>query len=50
MELNLRKKYSLNVVAIICNDDVTINIAPEKPLEKSMRLIVIGSTTKLKRM
>ena len=50
MELNLRKKYALNVVAIRCNDDVTINIDPEKPLEKSMRLIVIGSTTKLKRM
>ncbi len=47
MELNLRKKYSINVVAIIQNDSVSISIDPEKPLEASMRLIVIANPARL---
>lgn len=50
MELNLRKKYAINIVALINKDEVTADIDPEKPLDKSMRLIVIGSTSKLKRI
>ena len=47
MELNLRKKYSLNVVAIVSNNAVSINISPEDPLDKDMRLIVIANKNKL---
>ena len=48
IELNLRKKYSLNIVAIMEGDSVTVNIDPEKPLRSSMRLIVIANPARLK--
>ena len=47
LQLNLRKKYSINVVAIIQNDRVSINIDPELPLEETMRLIVIANPAQL---
>lgn len=47
IELNLRKKYSLNIVAIMEGDSVTVNIDPEKPLRSSMRLIVIANPARL---
>ncbi len=46
-ELNLRKKYSINIVAIIENDKVVVNIDPEKPLKKEMSMIVIADTARL---
>ncbi|MGN1313427.1 MAG: potassium channel family protein [Lachnospiraceae bacterium] len=50
LELNLRKKYSVNVVAVIQDKNVCINIDPGKPLEKSMKLIVIGNTSGLNKV
>ena len=50
IELNHRKKYSINVVAIIEDKSVRIYIDPEKPLLHSMRLIVIADRTKLTRL
>ena len=50
IELNLRKKYSINVVAITEDKSVRIDIDPEKPLLHSMRLIVIADRTKLTRL
>ena len=50
IELNLRKIYSINVVAIIEDKSVRIDIDPEKPLLHSMRLIVIADRTKLTRL
>jgi len=50
LELNLRKKYSINIVAIIEGKDVCVHIDPEKPLEKTMKLIVIANTTKLNKL
>ena len=50
IELNLRKKYSINVVAVIEDKNVRINIDPEKPLLRSMRLIVIAARSKLARL
>ena len=50
IELNLRKKYSINVVAVIEDKNVRINIDPEKPLLRSMRLIVIADRSKLARL
>lgn len=50
LELNLRKKYSMNIVAICQGRDISTNIDPEKPLEKEMKLIVIANTSKLKKL
>ncbi len=49
-ELNLRKKYAINIVAIRQNSEVCINIDPEKPLEKTMNLIVIANTSTLNKL
>lgn len=49
-QLNLRQKYSINVVAITQDNDVHVNIDPQKPLEASMKLIVIGNTSKLSKL
>ena len=48
LELNLRKKYSINVIAIKENNKVEINIDPNVVLNEKMKLVVIGSKAKLK--
>ena len=50
LELNLRKKYSINIVSIIEDGKVNVLIDPEKPLKKTMRLIVIADTAKLRKL
>lgn len=50
LELNLRKKYSINVVAIIQDGNVRTDIDPEKPLSQSMRLIVIANPSRLRKL
>ncbi len=50
VELNLRKKYGLNVVAIRTLDKVNINIDPFAALKEEMILIVIANTEKLARI
>ena len=50
LELNLRKKYSINVVAVIQDQNICVNIDPEKPLKKNMKLIVIANTTRLSKL
>ncbi len=50
IELNLRKKYSLNVVALCCNGQVKVNIDPTQPLEDNIKLIVIADTAKLSKL
>ena len=50
LQLNLRQKYSMNVVAITQDNDVHVNLDPQKPLEASMKLIVIGNTSKLSKL
>lgn len=49
-ELNLRKKYSINVVAIRSANAVFTDIDPEMPLLKDMKLIVIANTKKLNKL
>ena len=49
-ELNFRKKYSLNVIAIKENDEININIDPNVPLNDNMKLIVIGNRNKIKKL
>ena len=47
IELNLRKKYGFNVVAIKSGEDVSVNINPEQALDADTTLIVIANTAKL---
>ncbi len=50
IELSLRKKYSINVVAIRNGDEVFTTIDPALPLQKGMKLIVIAKTSKLQKL
>ena len=50
IELNLRKKYSINVVALHQGDMVSVDIDPHAPLQESQKLIVIANTEKLARL
>lgn len=50
IELSLRKKYGINVVALIEGKEVCTNINPEQALSASMKLIVIGNTAKLSKL
>ena len=47
IELNLRKKYGFNIVAIKQGDRVDVNINPEQVLDADTTLIVIANTAKL---
>ena len=50
IELSLRKKYSINVVAIRHGEIITTTVDPAIPLEKGMELIVIANTSKLQKL
>lgn len=50
LQLNLRKKYSLNVIAIKQNGYINIDIDPEKTLDSDTKLIVIANTQKLNKL
>lgn len=47
IELNLRKKYGFNIVALKKGESVSVNINPEQPLDADTTLIVIANTSKL---
>ena len=50
IELSLRKKYSINVVAIRNGNKISTTVDPALPLEKGMQLIVIANTIKLQKL
>lgn len=50
IELNLRKKYSINIVAIRIGQQVNVSFDPQQPLRREMTLIVIANTAKLARL
>lgn len=50
LDLNLRKKHSINVVAIRQGNNIEVEIDPQKPLKCDMKLIVIANTAKLARL
>ena len=50
IELNLRKKYSVNVVAIHKGESVSVDIDPHTPLQADDKLIVIVNTKKLSKL
>lgn len=50
IELNLRKKYGLNVVAVKKGDEVSVSINPEQRLDAKATLIVIANTVNLRKL
>ena len=49
IELNLRKKYGFNVVAVKKDEKVTAKIHPEQPLEAETSLIIIANASELEK-
>ena len=47
IELNLRKKYGFNIVAIKKGEKVSVTVNPEQVLDGDTTLIVIANTAKL---
>lgn len=50
IELSLRKRYSMNVLAIRQGEKVITTVDPALPLEKGMKLIVMADTAKLQKL
>lgn len=50
IELSLRKKHAINVIAIRKNDTLKIDIDPAVKLESDMKLIVIANRSRLKKL
>ena len=50
IELNLRKKYGFNIVAIKKGEKVNVNINPEHALDAQSSLIVIANNAKLEKL
>ena len=50
LELGLRRKYGINVVAIRRGKEIMVNIDPEKPLNEEMKLLIIANTEKLSKL
>lgn len=50
IDLNLRKKYGINIVAIKKGEKVNVNINPEQVLDDETTLIVIANTSKLAKL
>ena len=50
IELNLRKKYGFNIVAIKKADIVNVDFIPEQVLDAETTLIVIANTSKLAKL
>ena len=47
IELHLRKKYGINIVAMKKGDEVSVSINPEQALDAETTLIVIANTSRL---
>lgn len=50
IELNLRQKYGINVVALCKGESVIVNVDPKMPFDEEMKLIVIAETVKLAKL
>lgn len=50
IELSLRKKYAINIVAIRTGSGLEINVDPAMKLGSEMKLIVIANKSKLKKL
>lgn len=49
-ELDIRKKYGINIIGIRMSGSIEVNISPEMPLSESMILIVIGENDRIDRV
>lgn len=50
IELNLRRKYGINIVGIRKQEMLITNIDPEMPLRKTMTMVVIADKQSLKKL
>ncbi len=50
IDLKLRNKYAINVVAIVADGEVITAIDPTMPLAANMRLIIIANVKKLEKL
>ena len=50
VELNLRKKHGINVVATKKGEIVSVDINPEQKLDQETTLIIIANTAKLEKL
>ena len=50
LELELRKRHKLNVVALVQSGNTITDIDPEEPLAANMKLVVIANVEKLNRL
>lgn len=50
LELNLRKKYAINIIAIRKREELIVNIDPTQTLQSDMKLVVIVQNTKLNKL
>lgn len=50
MELNLRRRYSINVVATIRNGKISTSVDPDKPLDRNMKLLVLANVSRLSKL
>lgn len=50
IELNLRKKYAINVVALKRGDTIDVTVDPTQPLQAGDLLVVIAETAKLHKL
>lgn len=50
VELNLRKKYGINVVALGQGETISVTIDPNAPLTADQKLVVIADTDKLRKL
>ncbi len=50
IDLKLRNKYDINVVAILADDKIITTIDPSMPLRTDMRLIVVANVRKLEKL
>lgn len=50
IEINFRKKYGFNIIAIRKGEQVEVSFDPSAPLNKEMTLVVVANTSKLKKI
>lgn len=50
IDLALRRRYGVNVVAIRRGDDISVNVDPNKPLTADAKLLVIANTDKFNKL
>ena len=50
IDLALRRRYGINVVAIRRGEDISVNIDPNKPFTKDTKLLVIANTDKFQKL